>query len=210
MQPVRLNLSKRESDFVGQIHSVAAQAIIFDMDDTLYEEIHFVKSFVRALESKVAPEVGLTKAADLGSFYLEKWNAGDRRGLFETTIKEFGLATHPIQFLEQMRTLKVPDGLPMKNWAKQILRTCDLPVAVLTNGDPGIQRNKFRQLDPRFLLENAILVCAKELEPKPSKLGAEKIISDWGLAPSSVLLIGDSQVDEECALAAGCQFLYSL
>jgi len=29
------------------------------------------------------------------------------------------------------------------------------------------------------------------------------------LAPSGVLLIGDSQVDKECALAAGCQFLYS-
>lgn len=210
MQPVRLNLSKRESDLVGQIHSVAAQAIIFDMDDTLYEEIHFIKSFVEALESQFAPEVGLTRAAKLGNFYLENWHAGDRRSLFEKTIKEFGLSAHPKQFLELMRVLKIPNGLPVKSWAKQILKECDVPVAVLTNGDPGIQRNKFQQLKPSSLLESATLVCAKELEPKPSRLGAETIISGWNLAPSSVLLIGDSQVDEECALAVGCQFLYSL
>ena len=206
---MKLNLSERESDFVAQIHAIEARAIIFDMDDTMYEEIHFVKSFAKALASQFAPELGVTRADKLGIFYLENWNTGDRRGLFEKTIDEFGLATDPIHFLELMRTVKVPNGLPLKNWARQILKTCDVPVAVLTNGDPGIQRNKFHQLEPSFLLESANLVCAKELEPKPSKLGAERIISAWGLAPSGVLLIGDSQVDKECALAAGCQFLYS-
>jgi phosphoglycolate phosphatase-like HAD superfamily hydrolase len=96
----------------------------------------------------------------------------------------------------------------LKNWAIHVLSEWIVPMAVFTNGDPEIQRNKFSMLQPHELFQCVPLFCAKEIAPKPSPLGAKAIIGGWGLEPSDVLFLGDNRVDELCAEAVGCQFLY--
>jgi FMN phosphatase YigB (HAD superfamily) len=206
---VKLKLSSQEQGLLKSIRSCNPRAIIFDMDGTLYDEVYFVKHFADALSARIVAEIGPEKAIDLKKFFLENWCAGSRRRLFEYSIEKFGLqGITKEQMMELMRNLSIPTGLPLKNWAIHAIIDSVVPMAVLTNGDPETQRKKFSMLQPHELLEGVPLFCAKEIAPKPSPLGAKAIIGAWGLEPSDVLFLGDNRVDELCAEAVGCQFIY--
>jgi FMN phosphatase YigB (HAD superfamily) len=205
---VKLKLSSQEQALLKIVREVKPQGIIFDMDGTLYDESHFIEYFAEELSVRMVREIGSDKAAELKFFYLENWRSGLRNNLFDRSIEKFEI--HSIgkeQILELMRTLSIPGGLPMKNWVIQALSEWELPMAVLTNGDPKVQRTKFAMLQPNSLLQDLTLVCAKEFEPKPSPAGAQAIISGWGVKPSEVVFFGDNLVDELCAKAAGCHFV---
>ena len=49
---------------------------------------------------------------------------------------------------------------------------------------------------------------ANEIEPKPAPDGLLKIMSDHQLSAEELVFIGDADIDENCAKAAGVDFVY--
>jgi len=211
MPMVQSSTSNFDSFLFAQIQSIKPRGLILDMDDTLYWESNFVSEFARVMRRKVLLEKGQLQADQFFVFFTENWCGGDRREIFQRSVLKFNLERITASdFLASMRTLVVPHGLALRTWAKRALAELGTPIAVLTNGDQIIQKNKFSQLSPKKLIQDVELFCAKDYEPKPSGLGALTIIKKWDFAPADVLLIGDSSLDLACAKDAGCGFLYSI
>jgi phosphoglycolate phosphatase-like HAD superfamily hydrolase len=210
MPMVPSSTSDFDSLLFAQIRSINPRGLILDMDDTLYWESSFVSEFARHMMKKVLSEKGPQQADQFFAFFTQNWARGNRREIFQQSVLEFNLETITASdFFESMRTLVVPDGLTLRTWAKRVLVELETPIAVLTNGDQVTQQNKFAQLWPKKLLRDVELFCAKDYEPKPSGLGALAILKKWKLLPADVLLIGDSPLDMQCAMDAGCDFLFS-
>jgi|TARA_B110000503_G_scaffold48261_1_gene78630 FMN phosphatase YigB (HAD superfamily) len=211
MPTAQSNTSDFDAFLFEQIRANNPSGLILDMDDTLYWESGFVIEFARQMRGKVLLEKGGLQADQFFNFFTENWSRGNRKSIFQLSVLEFNLETvSASDFLESMRSMSVPGGLALRHWARRTLTEMSIPIAILTNGDPVLQKNKFSQLSPEELLRNVDLICAKDYEAKPSAMGALKIIKNWGLAPDEVLLIGDSQVDLDCAKNAGCGFLWSV
>jgi HAD superfamily hydrolase (TIGR01549 family) len=208
---VESNLSETDSRILDQIKLLEPQAVILDMDDTLYWEREFIVPFVENLSKKVSIEIGSSGAKEFQSYYLSNWAAGFRKDLFGKSIRQFSLTRlSESDFLAEMRSVKVANGLTLRPWASKFLTRTSLPIAILTNGDQMVQKNKFDQLVPKNSMRNTMLVCAKNYAAKPSPLAVNKILSEWNLKPSGVVIIGDSEIDRQCALSAGCLFICSV
>jgi HAD superfamily hydrolase (TIGR01549 family) len=205
------NLSETDSRILDQIKLLEPQAVILDMDDTLYWEREFIVPFVENMSEKVSIEIGSTGAKEFRNYYLSNWDAGLRKDLFGKSIRQFSLTSlSDSDFLEEMRIVKVANGLRLRPWASEFLTRERLPIAVLTNGDQVVQKNKYDQLVPKNSMQKTMLVCAKDFSAKPSPLAVKKILNDWNLKPKGVLLIGDSETDRQCAISGGCLFVSSV
>jgi phosphoglycolate phosphatase-like HAD superfamily hydrolase len=193
---------------VRSIEKINPKGIIYDLDNTLFWEIDYMKSYIQKISELVSIEKSPEISNQFYSGFMEEWESGRRRDLFQTLLDHFQIESlSPDNLIYEMETLKVPGGLRIRNWAKRALAEFKVPTAILTNGNPAVQRNKFSQLVPYSLVKGTELFCAKEYQPKPSPEGVKVILSAWALAPESVLFIGDSDLDEKCASSAGCKFI---
>lgn len=84
------------------------------------------------------------------------------------------------------------------------LKALGLPLAVNTNRMDTMPLVLAAQDMEGFF--HPVMTSATVTRPKPDPEGVEKILSEWGLAPSEVVFIGDSSVDENTARNAGVPF----
>ena len=200
-----------EERVYSQVMDTDALGLIVDMDDTLFWEHEFIGPFVDHMASLLEVKLGSNLADDFKIFYLDNWTGGKRRDLFQRSIKELELTDfEPHDFLREMKSLRVPSGLQVRSWAERVFDHPSIPIAILTNGNPEVQKNKFNQLIPQSIATRARLVCAKEISSKPSSLAVEEILGSWKLGPGDVVFVGDSEIDEQCARNSGCRFVRSI
>lgn len=193
-----------------QVMESGPLGLIVDMDDTVFWERDFINPFIEHMSRLIEVERGSTLAKNFRQFYMQNWTSGSRRDLFQRSISEFGISSvQPEDFLEEMKNLRITSGLKVRSWAERVFSETSVPIAILTNGNPDVQKNKFGQLTPRTASTRATLVCAKEISSKPSPLAVQVILDRWQLSPEDVVFIGDSELDEECARNSGCKFISS-
>jgi len=202
------NPSSLENRVYWEVIQSLPKAMIVDMDETIYWEKSFIEPYVVQMSMLVEKEIGTVSAKQFMNFYLESWESGSRRNLFQECIAKFSITSiTPTRFLEEMRSFRVKNGLPIRAWAQRVFREISVPTIILTNGDPEVQRNKFSQLTPQGALLHSTLVCAKEIASKPSTLAVENAIRFWNLTPEDVVFVGDSEIDRKCAYESGCRFI---
>jgi HAD superfamily hydrolase (TIGR01549 family) len=80
-------------------------------------------------------------------------------------------------------------------------------IFVLTNGNPDQQRNKIRNIQWKGIDEKITFIFANEIEPKPSPEGIRHILKLTGIEKDKTILIGDSEVDLECASRGEIRFV---
>lgn len=202
----------RDFEIKHQIHEFLdtrdIRGIIFDLDNTLVAERTYVSCFTNKLSELVTAELGLLDGKAFAKFFLDEWDLGNRKNLFQRAIVEFQLKTVDIDdFKYHYSTTIVPGGFRLFPWAEEFLSGNRMPVAILSNGDPITQKNKFSQLSPKHILRDVNLWCANEFVAKPDPAGALAISLNWKISTNQVLFIGDSDQDRLCALNAGCEFL---
>jgi len=143
-----------------------ADAVVFDLDDTLYLERDFVFSGYRAVSAVVEAELGFAIEERLIARFL----AGERGDLFTPTLKErLRSVDEPyIRHLVAVYRQHEPDIRPFPD----TLPTLDalagrISLGLITDGIPAVQRNKLRALglESRF---DAIVVTG-ELGPDAGK-----------------------------------------
>jgi putative hydrolase of the HAD superfamily len=170
------------------------KAVLFDLDDTLYPEIEFVKSGFREVARHLASKHNL----DEGSLFqqmLEILKRDGRGKIFDTLLENLGLFTP-----ERVRTLVdlyrshrpsislYPDTLP----TLEKLRRNGIQVGIITDAMASVQKNKVKALGLENLFD--IIIYTEELGEgcsKPSPVPFKTALKLLQVPASEAVYVGD-------------------
>jgi putative hydrolase of the HAD superfamily len=173
---------------------LAISVLIFDLDDTLYPELDYVRSGFKAVAEGLQHRLGLAAGATLAELeeaFLEDPSPGvfdrwlerhrlDPGGMLDYMVSTYRLHHPRLQLFADAR------------WALTDLRLTHR-LALLTDGRPNAQRNKLRALGiegcfERILITDDLGAACR----KPGTLGFELLLADLGEAAQGAMYIGDN------------------
>lgn len=187
------------------------EAVVFDLDDTLYDYFECDQHALNALT-----ELDYASVADIFTFSLEEFE----KARISTKLNFEGLAcvSRYRYFEELIKNFKTPDSsgfarvleaqywnfffekMRLRRGVETLIRYLNsqgIPIAVLTDQETWIQEKKLARLS----IANAVnlLLTAEDVgEMKPSPKVLIEIAKAFGVSPSSMIMIGDSeQLDVE-------------
>lgn len=185
-------------------------AVIFDLDDTLYPEQTYVRSGFAAVAAFLAPRIRATPASL--AVRLAELHARDGRGrLFDTLIAEKGVPD-PDRDLALSAVLVYRSHAPVLAPFPDVVQTLDrlraagVRVGLLSDGLASVQRAKLRALDEVVARLDAI-VLTDELGRefwKPSPVPFRVACTILEVAPGDAAYVGnDPRKDFAGARLAG-------
>lgn len=165
------------------MNSDAIQAIIFDMDDTLYLERDYVRSGFDAVgESISCPE--------FGAFCWDKFLEGVRGNTFDLALKAFPSIDLDTRALVEIYRTHVPK-ISLCPDALELVCTTRLRTGLISDGPIQSQRSKFRALGLLPWIECPIFTqetCA----PKPAPAAFQLMAYTLNTPYHNCLYIGDN------------------
>lgn len=182
---------------------------IFDLDDTLYSEKQYLFSAYEEIANNISTSNGLD-ANQIKMFLIENFIKNGRKNLFDNLINKFNLAQNSMnEILHVLRNHKTTPKIKLYPEMEELIKKLivnNKSIYILTNGNVVQQKNKINQIDWSEIA-GLKFVFANELNPKPSPESAFYIIQDSSIGSRDILFIGDSEVDRECAMQAGIDFM---
>lgn len=185
------------------------EALIFDLDDTLYRERDFVLSGYRA----VARHVALRGSWSEDTVFAEMaftFEAAGREEVFGRLMERFpGSAASVLELVDVYRKHSPEIHLP-QGYDELLKRLSgDFKLGIITDGHPEVQRRKVQALalgdTVRHILYTWDHGRSKE---KPHPLGFSLMLGSLKADPSNALFIGDNPVkDGVGAHGAGMRFI---
>lgn len=136
-------------------------AVVFDLDDTLYNEIDFLKSAYKELAIKLEPDSWQLLFANLFSLYRNKINA------FEYVSKKYGVPQD--ELIDSYRN-HIPDIHPFEGVLKLMdsIKSNKGKIGILTDGRSHTQRNKIIALGISDYIDH-IIISEEIRSEKPNK-----------------------------------------
>lgn len=184
---------------------------IFDLDNTIYNEEDYLFQAYSAICDRFA---GVTQGHDKKSLFnlmMKIYRKEGRDKLFDKFLTRAGIGEgHLEECLKILRTFNPEKQIEIYSRSEKILRFLierDKKIFVLTNGNPGQQKNKIRNLQWKGLDEKITFIMANEIEPKPSSAGIEHILKRAGIEKKNTVFIGDSDIDRKCAARGKVKFI---
>ena len=171
------------------------RVVVFDLDDTLYPEIEFVKSGFHAVASFLK-ETGKV-SEDLYGRMWQKFCSGSRRTIFNEMFADAGMADDMELIRKSVDVFRYhqpaiclsPDAWPVLEFFRARKKLC-----LLTDGYLRMQKNKVRALEIEHFFD--IIVFTDELGGpefwKPHPAGYEKIMNSFNVSGSGCAYIGDN------------------
>jgi putative hydrolase of the HAD superfamily len=170
------------------------KAVLFDLDDTLYAEMDFVRSAFGAVAHDLTTEVGIDPG--FTRMRLLQILRRDGRGrVFDEFLHEQRLYSpeRVARMLTIYRThcpsLRLyADVLPTLEW----LRNTGVALGIVTDGLAQVQHAKIEALALESKVD--VIVCTDELGPrcaKPSRVGFEYALDALGISPNRSVYIGN-------------------
>ncbi len=172
--------------------------VVFDLDDTLYDEIEYCKSGFSAVAEFLAESKKEAPPAE--SIFAALWRqftAGNRRNIFNAALDEFKIS-YDDRFIEEL--VKVYRNHTPKITLPQDSRDilCELrakyTLALITDGYLPGQKLKVQSLEIEDFFK--CIVYTEQLGRefwKPSPAGFEKIIEILKAKPEDMVYIGDNE-----------------
>ncbi len=186
---------------------VAVPAVVlFDLDDTLYPQRSWLTGAwravaTRAADSRVEPDALLRALLAVSS------EGSDRGRIIDRALALVGRPDVPVAPLVDAFRTHSPERLdtyPGTHRALALL-SHQVPLGLVTDGDPMIQRNKLRALGLGGRFRS--IVFSDELgreHRKPDPRPFEVALAQLGAEPADAVFVGDRpEKDIEGALAAG-------
>lgn len=182
-------------------------AVLFDLDDTLYEQQHWLDPAWTAVAAAAAP-YGIDSAALARELAAVAAAGSDRGRIIDRALARLQAADGvPLAPLLAAFRSSVPERLELYPGVREALRSLrdEVPIGLVTDGDVAIQRAKLRLL----ALDDAfdVVVLSDELgrerrKPHPAPFMAA--LAALGAQPRDVLHVGDRpDKDVRGAAAAG-------
>jgi phosphoglycolate phosphatase-like HAD superfamily hydrolase len=118
------------------------------------------------------------------------------------------------KYRQNFRHLNINAKLPLKLLLDEGLLTFMQDIVVdrkkifiLTNGNPEQQLNKIKQTEWHGLEPYLTCYFADEIAPKPETDSLDLLIKNHNLQRRNILMIGNSEVDRQCADASGIDLI---
>ncbi|HHT9119695.1 MAG TPA: HAD family hydrolase [Candidatus Hypogeohydataceae bacterium YC41] len=193
---------------VGEIKkSKKIKAVIFDLDDTLYDcSGTLSRNRRRELARVVAKYKGCTEEEAVE--FLQKDEEVRKYGRYEGMAHRLGL---PPAFLDEIQVVlqKSPDLNQIKLFSDvyptlKALRGKGLKVFLVTSGNCDEQEAKMSQLGLSASggLMEEVMIVKRDGEGKAKRRCFQQLLEKYGLAPEEVLCVGDRIEDELAAATA--------
>lgn len=186
------------------------QAIIFDLDNTLYPEKDYLYQTYYLIGHLLEYQEQISAGAVV-EFLISTFEKEGRVGLFDKLMSRYNLnENYKLKLLAVLRNSKLPLRLIMYDYMQDLIEkliTAEVQLFILTNGNPLQQLNKLKHLDLNGHSDKLICYFADEIAPKPSPDSVWHILKKHQLEADQIVFIGDSIVDEQCANNAGISFL---
>jgi putative hydrolase of the HAD superfamily len=167
-------------------------AVLFDLDDTLYAERRFALSGFHQVAQVVAAARGVAPTFAF-AVLVECLRTGRRADAFQTLCAALGYSIESIPALVNVYRSHVP-SLALPRSSARVL--CEIrrrwPIAIVTNGDPDVQRRKVAALNLEPLVDAVIYACEHgsgtgKPEPAPFLTAADRL----NVSASRCVFVGD-------------------
>jgi putative hydrolase of the HAD superfamily len=171
--------------------------VVFDLDDTLYDEIEYCKSGFKAVAESLSEGPDAPSAERIFGILWKQFTAGNRRNTFDTTLDELGIS-YDDKLIEKLVNIyrgHIPD-LTLPEDSRDVL--CKLrtkyTLALITDGYLPEQKLKVQSLGIEDFFK--CIIYTEQLGRefwKPSPAGFEKIIEILNEKPENMAYIGDNE-----------------
>jgi FMN phosphatase YigB (HAD superfamily) len=187
------------------------KAFIFELDNVLYPEKDYLLQVYYLFASFIEYTETFPPASDLTNFFKISYEHHGQEGIFEKAKKAFGLDERYRENFERLhKTARLPLKLLLFQNALKLLQDIIVDrkeIFIITNGDPEQQLNKIKQIEWNGLEKYLTVYFANELQPKPEIDVLTFILDKHKLSRRDLLILGNTKVDEEFAIAVGVDYL---
>ncbi|MBV9283309.1 MAG: HAD family hydrolase [Acidimicrobiia bacterium] len=187
--------------------SARVDAVLFDLDDTLFDQRVWLQGAWRAVASTGACEFGIGERQLFDALVEISAEGTDRGRIIDRALARVGLRSSPLVVEPLVKAFRAhrPPELPPYPGVDVALRTLGarVPLALVTDGDPDIQRFK---LDALGLADAfAVVVLTDRLDGgraarKPNPVGLLHALSQLFVEPEAAVYVGD-RPDKDIAAA---------
>lgn len=171
------------------------KVVVFDLDDTLYEEINFVKSCFYEVSKYFSTKYTLNYVG-FYNLMIIKLEQNGRGKVFDEVLKDFNIysKTNIKKALSIYRTHKPNISLPLETIdILEYLQSKNMPLYIVTDGNKIVQNNKIEALNLRkYIKKDFITHRFGKKYSKPSPYCFEKIRKLEDVNPKDILYIGDN------------------
>jgi len=174
--------------------------VIFDLDDTLYDEIDYCRSGFASVCERLARQPGAPAARRIFEALWKQFSAGNRTKTFNAALADLGLNCDDRLIAELVRLYRthVPN-ITLPSDSRDVLTQLSrkYTLALLTDGFLPAQRLKVRALGIEKYCKT--ILYTEELGRdswKPSPAGFEKIMQTLNAPPHSMAYVADNEVKD--------------
>lgn len=183
--------------------------IAFDLDGTLYDTRDFERPALASVVDWLSEKSGRSLSGMARALWSRRESDRHRPGLFDDLLKEFSL---PVTWGEEcfLRFHSYP-GVGLERAAslkEQVteLRSGSRRIALVSNGDPALQRRKLARLDLGDAFDICVYCDPRQPEQLKPSSWAWTQLAEWR-STSPAVYIGDDAVDAAFAAAGGARFV---
>ncbi|MCJ8211109.1 HAD family hydrolase [Mucilaginibacter sp. RS28] len=185
-------------------------AFIFELDNVLYPEKDYLLQ-VYYLFSNFLEYTEMTPAKEMLGLMTKVFEEKGADAVLDAVQVEFKLDEKYRQnFAHLMVNAKLPLKLLLYQKMLQLLQDIVVDrkkIFIVTNGHPPLQLNKIRQTDWNGLEKYLTCYFANEYAPKPEPDAIHTLIKEHQLERRELLMIGNGNIDEATAEAAGIDYI---
>lgn len=184
--------------------------IIFDLDNTLYDESLYLFAGYEEIAQYLSNKYPVCSSS-LTNALINQFKSQGRKELFQLVFPKYSIPEDEIQpSLKVLRSFSVEKKIPIyKHMMRFLEELLELgrKIVIVTNGNVNQQKNKIKNIDWKGLKGKVIVYYANEYEPKPSPKILNILMPKEGISTvDKVIYIGDSILDEEFSLNSGMSF----
>ena len=170
--------------------------VIFDMDDTLYDEAEYCKSGFRAVAEFIEKQTKKTSAERIFNEFWAQFTAGNYTKVFNTALEKLSISYDKefiIKMVKVYRSHEPKITLPADSFDVLEKLSKKYKLALLTDGFLPAQQLKVQALKIEKYFE--CIIYTEELGRefwKPSTVGFEKIVEKLDIDPKTVVYVADN------------------
>ena len=176
------------------------KTVVFDLDDTLYDEIDYCKSGFNAVAHSLSNLVDVLTPEEIFDGLWQQFSAGNRTKTFNAVLEHHGIDYDEklIQkMIETYRTHTPQISLPSDSDKVLNQLSEKYTLALLTDGFLPAQQLKVQALDIEKYFKAVIYTEQLGREKwKPSPAGFEKIIQQLNAKPQNTACIADNEIKD--------------